>query len=101
MTVSRRQIVKECIEVINSKNLIPNFEMRTVYIFLMAFFTKQFNDFARTSNCLSFNVASGNDIYQLPIILTLFFHVDLINVAYLTLTLHVLNDVVNDIESTQ
>ena len=100
MTVSRRQIVKECIEVINSKNLIPDFEMRTVYIFLMAFFTKQLNDFARTSNCLSYNVASKNDIYQLPLI-TLFFHIDLINVAYLTLTLHVLNDVVNDIESTQ
>ena len=48
------------------------------------------------------------DIYHLPLILTALLYVDLINVAYygmclyqFMLTLHFLNDVVNDIELTQ
>ena len=49
------------------------------------------------------------DIYQTPIILTELFQHNLINVSYLTacylyqvmMTLHFLNDVANDAESTQ
>ena len=48
-------------------------------------------------------------IYQSPLILTEFFQHNLINVSYLTacylyqvmMTLHFLNDVANDVESTQ
>ena len=49
-------------------------------------------------------------LYQLPFILIALWHVDLINVAYLTActclyqvikTLHFLNDIINDVELTQ
>ena len=51
---------------------------------------------------------AGNDIYQPPLVLTELFQHDLINVSYLTacciyqvmMTLHFLNDVAYDAEST-
>ena len=49
--------------------------------------------------------ALGKLLYQLPLILTAMLHVDLINVAYLTacvmMTLHFLNGIVIDVESTR
>ena len=50
---------------------------------------------------------ADHGFYQLHIILTALIHVDLINVAscmcfyQVIMTLHFLNDVINDVESTQ
>ena len=58
---------------------------------------------------VSFKALQYNSIYQSPLILTELFQHNLINVSYLTacylyqvmMTLHFLNDVANDAESTQ
>ena len=61
-----------------------------------------------TDDCV-LNRANNNPFYQSRLILTALFQHDLINVSYLTacylyqvmMTLHFLNDVANDAESTQ
>ena len=58
---------------------------------------------------IDFKVNELTDYYQSPLILTELFQHNLINVSYLTacylyqvmMTLHFLNDVANDTESTQ
>ena len=58
---------------------------------------------------LNYKMSTQNHFYQSPLILTELFQHNLINVSYLTacylyqvmMTLHFLNDIANDAESTQ